>query len=102
MGQLTQWIAKVEAGETIEFRPRGFSMSGKIENKQLCTVCPVDPNTVKKGDVVLCRVGNAEYLHLVKAVRGKDGEREFLIGNNKGGTNGWTRKVYGKCIRVQP
>ena len=41
-------------GETVAFRPRGNSMKGKIASGQLCTV------------------RSAQYLHLVKAVRGAD------------------------------
>lgn len=37
------------------------------------------------GDVVLVRVHGRVYLHLIKAT---DGGR-FLIGNNRGGINGW-------------
>lgn len=53
MGWATQYIAKLQAGETVRFRPRGSSMSGKIESGQLCTVEPVDVNTIKVGDIVL-------------------------------------------------
>jgi hypothetical protein len=102
-GQLTEWIRKVAAGETVKFRPRGSSMSGIVESGQLVTVVPItDSETIKKDDVVLCKVGGREYLHLVKAVRGRAGSREFQIGNNRGGTNGWTRNLYGKCIKVEP
>ena len=41
MGWATAYIAKLKAGETVSFRPRGHSMSGKIESGQLCTVEPV-------------------------------------------------------------
>jgi hypothetical protein len=50
------------------------------------------------GDVVLCRVRGSVYLHLIKAVQGE----RFLIGNNKGGTNGWAERtqVFGRLIAV--
>jgi hypothetical protein len=40
------------------------------------------------------------YLHLVKAVQGD----RVLIGNNRGGTNGWVNRVavYGIATRVEP
>jgi hypothetical protein len=53
---------------------------------------------VAKGDVMLCRVKDAEYLHLVKAV---GGDGRVLIGNKRGGENGWTRAVFGKCVGVE-
>ena len=54
------------------------------------------------GDIVLCRVRGAEYLHLIKAIQ--DTEDRFQIGNNRGGINGWTgaRNIFGLCIRVDP
>jgi hypothetical protein len=100
MGWASHYIAKLREGETVSFRPRGGSMAGKIESGQLCTVEPVDPTEVKVGDIVLCRVRGAEYLHLVKAIRGG----RFQIGNNRGYINGWVagRSIFGRCVRVEP
>lgn len=71
----------------------------KIESGQLCTVEPVDAKTVRVGDIVLCKVKGAEYLHLVKAVQGP----RFQIGNNRGRVNGWVTagSIYGRCVRVE-
>ena len=60
-------------------------MKGRIESGHRCTVEPVDCSTLSVGDIVLCRVRGAEYLHLVKAISGE----RFQIGNNRGGINGW-------------
>jgi len=100
MGWASAHIAKLRAGETVRFRPRGNSMTGRVNNGQLCTVEPVDPATVKVNDVVLCKVRGSEYLHLVKAVQ--DGR--FQIGNNKGHINGWvgSNGIYGKLTRIDP
>jgi hypothetical protein len=75
-------------------------MSPKIESGQLCTVEPVAAELLAVGDIVLCKVRGAEYLHLVKAIRGA----EFQIGNNRGGINGWVRAsgIYGRLVRVDP
>lgn len=99
MGWASTHIERLIKGETVQFRPSGFSMEGIIGNKQLVTVVPVSLADVKEGDVVLCRVAGTEYLHLVKA---KDSQGRVQIGNNKGGINGWTKAVYGKCTRVEP
>jgi hypothetical protein len=74
-------------------------MRGKVESGQLCTVEPVDPATVRVGDIVLCKVNGRQYLHLVKAVQGQ----RFQIGNNRGKINGWVSasSIYGKCVRVE-
>src|SRR2546428_7319679 len=99
MGWATHFIDKLRQGETVSFRPRGNSMAGKIESGQLCTVEPVDPATVELGDIVLCKVGGHEYLHLVKAIQGP----RFQIGNNRGRINGWitANGIYGRCTKVE-
>lgn len=96
MGWATHYIAKLKAGETVQFRPRGHSMTGKVNDGQLVTVEPLT-GPAEVGDVVLCKVGLHQYLHLVKAVRGD----QYLIGNNKGRTNGWTTGVFGKVTKVE-
>jgi len=86
MGWATAYIAKLKAGETVSFRPRGGSMTGKIESGQLCTVEPVsDLAALEVGDIVLCKVNGNEYLHLIKALQGQ----RFQIGNNRSFINGW-------------
>lgn len=100
MGWATGHIARLKAGETVTFRPRGGSMTGKIESGQRCTVEPIaDVATIKVGDIVLCKVGGNEYLHLVKAIQGK----RFQIGNNRGFINGWigANAMYGICVNVE-
>jgi hypothetical protein len=102
MGWATGHIARLRAGETVQCRPRGNSMQGKIESGQLCTIEPIaDVGTLSVGDIVLCKVRKAEYLHLVKAIQ-PAGPR-FLIGNNRGGTNGWIgpNAIFGRCVRVE-
>jgi hypothetical protein len=92
-------LARLQEGETVQFRPRGSSMTGKIESGQLCTVEPVDPATLKLGDIVLCKVNGKQFLHLVKAIQ----EKRFQIGNNRGRINGWvgSNSIYGKCTKVE-
>lgn len=98
MGWATGHIARLQKGETVSFRPRGHSMKGKIESGQLCTVAPVDASTLDVGDIVLCRVRGAEYLHLIKAIQGG----RFQIGNNRGGINGWIgpNGIFGRCVSI--
>ena len=99
MGWATHYIASLKAGETVQFRPRGDSMRGKITSGQLCTVEPVDAETLQVGDIVLCKVRSAEYLHLIKAVKAN----QFQIGNNRGGINGWISAgaIFGKCTEIE-
>jgi hypothetical protein len=73
-------------------------MAGKIDSGQLVTVQPTSEHALKVGTIVLCKVGGAQYLHLIKAIRGE----RYQIGNNRGGINGWiTRKgIYGVVTEI--
>jgi len=99
MGWASGYIAKLKKGETVSFRPRGNSMSPKIESGQLCTVAPVRAAVIHAGDIVLCKVRGAEYLHFVKATQGG----RFQIGNNRGGINGWVgaSAIFGKLVKLE-
>jgi hypothetical protein len=100
MGWATGYIARLKLGETVSFRPRGTSMSPKIESGQLCTVVPVaEAASLRVGDIVLCKVRGTEYLHLVKAIQGA----RFQIGNNRGHINGWitANQIFGRLVRVE-
>lgn len=99
MGWAKPQVEKLQAGETVSFRPTGESMSGKIESGQLVTVSP-DITTIEKGDIVLCKVKGRYFCHLVSAAQGD----RFQISNNKNHVNGWIGKngIFGKVIRVEP
>lgn len=100
MGWATGYISQLKAGETIKFRPKGNSMAGKISSGELCTVEPIiDFSTLKKSDIVLCKVNGNQYLHLISAISGD----RIQISNNSGFVNGWTNKnsIYGKLIKVE-
>lgn len=99
MGWADRYIEALAQGSPVKFRPHGNSMTGKIESGQLCTVDPVGDRELATGDIVLCRVKGAQYLHLVKAVKGE----RYQIGNNRGGLNGWIGRaqIYGILVRVE-
>src|SRR5437660_684658 len=99
MGWASAYIVRLQDGEMVQFRPKGNSMTGKIESGQQCTVEPVDVASLEVGDIVLCKVNGKQYLHLVKAIQG----RRFQIGNNRGRINGWIgeNSIYGKCTKVE-
>jgi len=71
-------------------------MSPIIKSGQDHRLAPVKLEDCKVGEIVFCKVKGNFYTHLVK---GK-GVRGALIGNNKGGVNGWTKQVYGKVIEI--
>lgn len=101
MGWAAPYIAKLQAGETVSFRPRGNSMVPRIKSRQLCTVEPVNDRVLQEGDIVLCKVKGKEYLHLVSAVQYGG---LLQISNNRGHINGWVSRnqVFGILVRVEP
>jgi hypothetical protein len=97
----TPYIAQLRAGQTVQFRPHGYSMRPKIESGALCTIAPISAETpINVGDIVLCKVNGKQYLHLVKAVQGP----RYQIGNNHGHVNGWITRasIYGRLVSVEP
>jgi len=69
-------LERLQRGETITIRPRGRSMTGKVNDGDRVTVEPATGRELSVGDIVLVRVHGHVYLHLIKA---KQGER-LLIG----------------------
>ena len=92
-------IEALQQGKAAQIKPRGHSMTGKVNDGDLVTVEPCDPAKLSTGDIVLVRVKGRVYLHLIKA---KDRGR-FLIGNNRGGINGWVGAncIYGVATVVE-
>jgi hypothetical protein len=64
------------------------------------TATPLGTRDPYVGDVVLVRCRGHEYLHLVKARQGDC----LLIGNNRGGLNGWVgrRAIFGVATQIEP
>lgn len=95
MGWADHVIKALSEGREVSIRPRGNSMNGRVNDGQLVVVKPVALDTLSVNDVVLCKVGGRQYLHLVTAI---DGDR-FQISNNKGHVNGWVGRgcIYGKA-----
>jgi hypothetical protein len=100
MGWASFAIEQLQKGETVQIRPSGHSMTGKVNHKDLVTLAPSDPDALEVGDIVLVRVKGNVYLHLIKAI---DNKKRFLIGNNRGRLNGWVGRnaIYGKAIKVE-
>lgn len=90
-------LERLLSGETFITSERGSSMVPLIKSGQDHRLSPVLIEDVNVGDIVYCKVKSNFYTHLVKA---KDIKKGLLIGNNKGGINGWTKSVYGKVIEI--
>jgi hypothetical protein len=92
-------LEKLQKGETIITSEKGNSMSPLIKSKQKHKLKPVKDwkKEIEPGDIVYCKVRGNFYTHLVKAKQEAHG---CLIGNNKGGINGWTTQIYGKVTEI--
>ncbi|MDB4955600.1 MAG: hypothetical protein JWO36_3169 [Myxococcales bacterium] len=49
MGWADGHIARLARGETVQCRPRGNSMTGKVNDGQLCTVAPLADHMLEVG-----------------------------------------------------
>lgn len=74
----------------------GSSMLPRLPNPSLCTY--ERRKTYAVGDIVFCKVkGRYIDAHLITR-EAADGR--FLISNNHGHDNGWTRTIYGRVVEA--
>lgn len=88
---------KLLNGETFVTSEKGNSMVPLIKSGQDHKLSPIKWDECDIGDIVYCKIKGQFLTHLVKA---KNNDRGLLIGNNRGGINGWTKMVYGKVIEI--
>jgi SOS-response transcriptional repressor LexA len=50
------------------------------------------------GDIVFCKV-RGRFIDAHKIIK-KNPQRGYLIANNHGWENGWTKNVYGKVVKI--
>ena len=83
------------------WRPRRPAPFARLEGGRLKP--PQRERDPEPGFAVVCRVHWRCFLHLVTAVQCHCPRRGFLIGNNRGGFNGWIprRQIYGRCVAVE-
>ena len=52
-------------------------------------------------DIVFCKVkGRIIDAHKIIKIRTVEDKKEYLIANNHGWENGWTKSIYGKVIKI--
>ncbi len=78
-------------------------MQPRIISGATVTLAPLGDVEPTVDEAVLVRVRGSVYLHLVTAIRGGADSRQFQIGNNHGGINGWVSRaaIYGRVVRVE-
>lgn len=90
-------LERLEAGETFITSEKGNSMVPLISSGQKHELEPITWEQCEVDDIVYAKVHGNFYTHLVKA---KSDQKGLLIGNNKGGINGWTKQVYGRVKNI--
>lgn len=72
----------------------GSSMLPILKSGSLLTFEKADEYEI--GDIVFCKV-KGRYIDAHKVIK-KDSNKGFLIANNHGWENGWTKIIYGRVI----
>ena len=85
-----------ETGITI-MKVFGNSMTPLIESGSLLTFQKEKDYII--GDIVFCRCrGRIIDAHLITK---KDQNKGYLIANNHGYENGWTKKIFGRVVEIK-
>ena len=75
----------------------GSSMLPILKSGSLLTF--IRAEDYKVGDIVFCKV-KGRYIDAHKIVKSEAG-KGFLIANNHGFENGWTKTIFGKVVRAE-
>jgi SOS-response transcriptional repressor LexA len=86
---------ELEETGTTKMKVFGQSMTPIIKSGTLLTFETFDDYEV--GDIVFCRIGQ-RFIDAHKITK-KDGDR-YMISNNHGWDNGWTRTIFGKVVKI--
>ena len=93
--RLLEALAK---GETPKMKVFGQSMMPKIKSGSVLTYQKQEQYEI--NDVVFSRV-KGRYIDAHQITQ-KDAQGRYMISNNHGRDNGWTTKVFGKVINIEP
>jgi len=88
---------ELEDSGTGKMKCFGHSMMPILKSGSLLTFRKQETYAVK--DIVFCKV-KGRYIDAHKIVK-TDPNKGYLIANNHGYENGWTRVVYGKVVGVE-
>lgn len=90
-------VKELEEKGTSKMKVFGNSMTPILKSGSLLTFEKRDDYEV--GDVVISKV-KGRWIDAHKIT--KKSEKGYLISNNHGWDNGWTRKVFGKVVKIEP
>jgi len=100
MNKYERVLDTLEKGEDATMKVTGHSMMPIIKSGSALTFRKTDDYQV--GDVVFCKVKGSKGSRYIDAhkITKIDAEGRYLISNNKGWDNGWTRTIFGRVISV--
>ena len=90
-------LAALKATGTGKMKCFGSSMTPILKSGSTLTFEVADEYEV--GDIVFCKV-KGRFIDAHKITK-KDNAGRYLISNNHGHDNGWTRKIFGKVVAVE-
>jgi SOS-response transcriptional repressor LexA len=97
MNKFERLKLELETTGTGKMKAFGNSMLPILKSGSLLTFIKQDEYQI--GDIVFCKV-KGRYIDAHKVVK-RDAARGYLIANNHGYENGWTKIVYGKVIAAE-
>ena len=94
---------ELQAGRSVQVRPRGHSMTGRISDGDLVTLILCTAEDLAAGDIVLARVKGRRLFHLVLHLVHERSDGQFLIGSNNGRLDGWIEfdDIFGKVGAIE-
>jgi hypothetical protein len=97
MNKYERLKAELASAGTGKMKAFGNSMLPILKSGSLLTF--IQAPEYKIGDIVFCKV-RGRYIDGHKIIK-IDPAKGFLIANNHGFENGWTRTIYGKVIEAE-
>jgi hypothetical protein len=94
---------QLKLGKTVQVRPRGYSMKGRIGDGDLVTLTPCHTQDLKPGAIVLVRIQGRRFSHIVLHQILERVDANFLIGNAQGRQDGWVSEadIFGVVSDIQ-
>ena len=97
MNKYKRVIEDLEESGTGQMKCFGSSMKPILKSGSLMIFEKQEEYEV--GDIVFSKV-KGRYVDAHKIIK-KDSNKGYLIANNRGYENGWTKTIYGKAVRAE-
>jgi SOS-response transcriptional repressor LexA len=97
MNKYQRLIEELEESGVGKMKCFGTSMMPILKSGSLMTFEPRENYEI--GDIVFCKV-KGRFVDAHKIIK-KDINKGYLIANNRGHENGWTKIIYGKAVKAE-